>query len=305
MGDSKEGDEVQYKPWDLTNATLLKKPGANSNMLCYVGSVSEEQRGVLLLSKPALNESALGGIVSNTASKTAEEIFRNNKYSKYNMPVVDTLQVELIAPATERDVKKYSEQKFYFVRETSSIYEEVTAKYIDSIEPSALQWVYNILDGSSEKENVLYREDSFLLVKDYKWMDESSIRDFHILGLVMDKKIRSIRDLRGEHIMLLKDIRAHGLRVLQDRFKIPHSQIRVYFHYLPTFYHLHVHFDHISSSLEASRAVGKAVLLDDVIDALVIDEQYYTKANITFMAGSLKDESIIKALSQAGVIETE
>ena len=32
-----------------------------------------------------------------------------------------------------------------------------------------MTWVYNILDGTSEAENVLVRTDAFVIVKDYKW----------------------------------------------------------------------------------------------------------------------------------------
>lgn len=56
-------------------------------------------------------------------------------------------------------IKKYSVQVSRLVRETPAVYEQVVKPYIESIPPSAISWVYNILDGTAEAENVLYRDD--------------------------------------------------------------------------------------------------------------------------------------------------
>lgn len=39
------------------------------------------------------------------------------------------------------------------------MYEDVVKPYIDSLAPSAISWVYNILDGTAEAENVIHRND--------------------------------------------------------------------------------------------------------------------------------------------------
>ncbi len=33
---------------------------------------------------------------------------------------------------------------------------------------------------------------------------------------------------------------------LSEKFGLPESQVRAYFHYQPTYYHLHVHFTHLN-----------------------------------------------------------
>jgi m7GpppX diphosphatase len=63
---------------------------------------------------------------------------------------------------------------------------------------------------------------------------------------------------------------------LKENYKIDASKVRCYFHYLPTFFHLHVHFDHISAS-HAGVGVAKAVMFDDVIDWLQQDSAYFSK----------------------------
>jgi len=53
-------------------------------------------------------------------------------------------------------------------------------------------WVYNILDGTSEAESVIVRNDDFVLVPDFKW-DQHNLRDLHCLGsyciLLIDRLI--------------------------------------------------------------------------------------------------------------------
>lgn len=56
-------------------------------------------------------------------------------------------------------IKKYSVQETRLVRETPELYERVVKPYIASLAPSTISWVYNILDGTAEAENVLHRDD--------------------------------------------------------------------------------------------------------------------------------------------------
>jgi len=57
------------------------------------------------------------------------------------------------------------------------------------------------------------------------------------------------------------------------------DQLKVYFHYQPSFYHLHVHFTHINYRA----AKGSGHLLEDVLDNLEnIDPQYYAKKTLSF-----------------------
>lgn len=138
--------------------------------------------------------------------------------------------------------------------------------------------------------------DPCRIVKDYKWNDEAKVTAMHVLGMPKEKgKLKSIRDLRGEHIPLLKSIRAAGLTAVEEKYGIQANMIRCYFHYLPTFYHLHVHFDHIAGG-HGGHNVAKAVLLDDVIDALEVDGNHFSKASLTFQAGDVRDKKILAAL---------
>ena len=63
----------------------------------------------------------------------------------------------------------------------------------------------------------------------------------------------------------------------------PLHQVRVFVHYPPQFYHLHVHFTALS--VDFGVAVERARLLDDVIDALEADPGHYGQAALTVRLG--------------------
>jgi m7GpppX diphosphatase len=108
------------------------------------------------------------------------------------------------------------------------------------------------------------------------------IRAMHMLVLTNRRDVRCLRDLTAEHLPMLRNIRA-GVRYLAAaKFGIPASDVLLYMHYAPTFYHLHVHVNHVAN-YEATPA-AKTVLLDDVIANLELDGGYYAKATLTFRA---------------------
>ena len=65
---------------------------------------------------------------------------------------------------------------------------------------------------------------------------------------------------------MLKSIRDESLKAIKDKFGIGSSLIRVFFHYHPTYFHLHIHFTHMKMVNKVSSQVARAILLDDVID---------------------------------------
>ena len=61
------------------------------------------------------------------------------------------------------------------------------------------------------------------------------------------------------------------------------DQLRVYLHYQPSYYHLHVHFTHLQFTAPKS-SVGDAHLLGDVIDNIdTVDAMFYAKRTLSFV----------------------
>lgn len=61
-----------------------------------------------------------------------------------------------------------------------------------------------------------------------------------------------------------------------EKYGIPRNKIRSFFHYPPTFYHLHVHFTLITNH-QPGCEVERGRLVEDLIDHLRMMPEYYQK----------------------------
>lgn len=71
--------------------------------------------------------------------------------------------------------------------------------------------------------------------------DSSNLSSFKLLVLTYNEKLRSIRDLRGEHIPLLKCIKNKVEEIVDKKYHINKNQLRFYIHYFPSFWYFHIH----------------------------------------------------------------
>lgn len=108
------------------------------------------------------------------------------------------------------------------------------------------QWVYNILEHKAEQDKIVYEDKDektgFVIVNDLKW--DGQPNTLKLLALPF-QKIRSIRELNASHLELLRNIRDSGTATILKQYNIPASQLRIYLHYQPSYYHLHVHFAYL------------------------------------------------------------
>ncbi|KAI3628565.1 hypothetical protein CBS14141_000268 [Malassezia furfur] len=187
-------------------------------------------------------------------------------------------KLTLICPAGNEVVEKYSAHERRMIIETPQLYEKVTEPWIESIPRSKTQWVRNILDGVSESESVLYRDDDpksgFVLTPDLKW-DQRTLSSLYLVAIVKDESLTNLRDLTKEQIPLLKKIKAAAAKVATEKYGLSapsedgiESSLRCYIHYMPTFFHLHVHILSVNFISHPGAIVGQAQLLEDVIGLL-------------------------------------
>ena len=141
---------------------------------------------------------------------------------------------------------------------------------------SHCNWIYSILSGEKEQENIIYQNELFLIEKDYKF-NEGDIRTLYCLALPLQKDLKTVRDLRAEHLPLLKSIREESLKAIEAKWNVAPNQVRAYFHYLPTYYHLHVHFTHVD--IKVDRAI---VDLDQAIDNIELIRDFYEKCTLVY-----------------------
>lgn len=139
-------------------------------------------------------------------------------------------------------------------------------------------------------------ETGFVLLPDFKWSCKQ-IEDLYLLVIIHNRKIKSIRDLNHRHLPLLRKIWKDSCKAIEERYGVHNSQLRVYFHYQPSYYHLHVHFTHLKYRAPGSNCEG-AHLLTTVIDNIEKQSNYYARAVLPF---AVKEASgLFKAYQKAG-----
>ncbi|GAX79150.1 hypothetical protein CEUSTIGMA_g6590.t1 [Chlamydomonas eustigma] len=221
--------------------------------------------------------------------------FENDVYSKYTavLPTPHTLvNVDLTHPATDLHIKKAQEQPYHMVHETPKMYQNLVLPFIQSLPPSRLQWVYNMLDKKKEVEPLIFEDpdpqNGFMMHPDMKW-DKTTTQQLYCLVLCNRRDILNLRSLTAEHLPLLYNIKKQAAQVIQDRFGVPPDQLRMYVHYLPSYYHFHVHVTHVKLSNMGS-AVGKAYLLEDIIDNIeTYGSDFYQRKTLTVTVGENED----------------
>ena len=202
-----------------------------------------------------------------------DQIVRNNKtmendiYEKYEATA--EISGELIIC---NDITKMKHTEKKLVRET---YEE----YLTSLQkrdPNKDKWIYNIVDGTSEQEQVLYRDETCIVIPTYMW-DSVNIDKLHILCLPTDVTLRSIRSLTAEHIELLEHMKKVTLETIKNKYGLDECYLKMFFHYEPSTYHLHIHFVNTAYQ-DASSSVEYSHELNNVIFNLSLYSQYYKVA---------------------------
>ena len=221
------------------------------------------------------------------------------------------LKINLIYPCTRKHLKKYSSQGLRVVTETPAIYLEYVRPYMQKQrDEGRLNWVFNILEGRAEQEDVLYREhgeEGFLLAPDLNW-DRKTLTSLHLLGIAERRDIWSMRDLTKNHIMWLKHMKQ---KLLDSTAKLYPSvnadQLKLYVHCTyalqdyhecadtnsdqPTYYHFHIHIVHVQLEAGGTQAVGKAFGLENMINQLdlMADGKSMEDVSLTYHVGESSD----------------
>jgi len=112
-------------------------------------------------------------------------------------------------------------------------------------------------------------------------MNNEEKETLHLLVIVNNRNLRSLRDLTQEDLPMLENIRDESYKVCKEKFDINREYVRLHFHYHPQFYHLHIHVTH-SNIEEASLRVERSHLLQTVMQNIKLVPDYYQKVDIEF-----------------------
>jgi m7GpppX diphosphatase len=156
------------------------------------------------------------------------------------------------------------------ITETAQIYHQAVLPWIAAQPTSRIQWVHNILSGVKEAEKVLFRDEDpdtgFIILPDRyhtlcppgkqvhtvhnvlqlnhyylthsqhsKW-DGRTLSSLYLLAISQRGDIRSLRDLKTEHLPLLKNIRDKVLAMIPQKFPgVAEDEVRLFVHYHPSY----------------------------------------------------------------------
>jgi len=242
-----------------------------------------------------------------TKDTSLDKIFQNDIYGNYMAtlpPQLNLVKSTIVHPATEKHIKKYMKEKVYIIEETAELYNTVTKPYVES-QPTSIKWVDNILNHVTEQERIVYEDSDedtgFILLPDLKW-DGKTMENLYLVAIIKKHGIKSIRDLNADHIPLLKNIQAKSLKAISDTYGVDAHSLKVYFHYQPSYYHLHVHFTHLQFDGPGASVLG-AHLLRTVIENIELSSDYYKNSTLSFTAK--RDTPIYNQYTAAGILKEE
>ncbi len=160
--------------------------------------------------------------------------------------------------------------------ETADIYRQHIRPHMAAKrDEGRLNWVFNIIEGRKEVEDVLYRtplgaagDEGFLLLPDLNW-DRTTLEALHLLGIVERRDLWSLRDLKKKHVPWLRHMTAKLLDAAATVYpSVGRDQLKLYVHYQPTYYHFHIHVVHVQLEAGATQATGKAIALESIVEQL-------------------------------------
>lgn len=279
---SEETEKINFRKFVCTRVLNNTPEDRTIYLLGRIKDDPTDSKAVAILSKTEFSSDEMLGLgrgkskkyVHNPAMK-AEEYFHNSIFRKYWLQfseMTSRVQCNFIYPATDMLVKKYSKQQMYTVRETADVYKRVTkALYLDSLDMSHCDWMYNVLDNKKEQDLTVFENEHFKLQKDFKF-NEGDLSTLYLLAIPTTRTLKSVRCLSADHLPMLKSILAESYKVIETKFKVPSHKILALVHYLPTYWLLHVHFIHIEKQ---SRDTRDHIALEAVINNIEMKSDYY------------------------------
>ncbi|XP_071121680.1 m7GpppX diphosphatase-like [Mytilus edulis] len=250
----------------------------------FLHCTKNDEDAVVLLEKTPFDSSMTDQILSDNTK--IRQTLQNDIYHTYSALLPENLngvKATVICPASEKHIKKYTEQESFVIQETAELYTKVTLPYLEK-NAFSTKWVYNILEKKKEADRIVFEnadpDTGFILLPDMKW-DGKDLNSLYLQAIVHKHGLKSVRDLNKSHLPLLNNILEEGADVINQEYGIPKSKLRIYIHYQPSYYHLHVHFNHINLESPGFDA-DRAHLLVDVIENIEMNDSYYQDKTLVY-----------------------
>ena len=246
----------------------MQNMNCNLNYNLYFGIINDIFFSILLSDK--------NNIFNIDSIINVDNISKNNVIDNINHIYLDN-NIYIRYPVT-LDFIDWIKAYYKIFIESSDDYNKLSLPYINSILDKNTRWINDILFKKSEKELVLFRNNEFIICKDIIWKSNKSY-DFYILAIPI-ANLKTIRDLRQEHVQLLKSIKNKIISIAK-KYKLNSNNLYMFFHYHPSYYHLHLHVCTIDHTVLETKYY-RNYLLDDVISYLEINSDYWKDASLKF-----------------------
>lgn len=220
--------------------------------------------------------------IQNSCESLKVEKYQGQQIANILHETINGLSCELIYPATDKIILKNTSLPMHIIEEDKQTYQQITLPWIQKNPASDLEWLTSILEGKAEQENHILKRPDWILTKDYKQDSIGQKEGFHYLALFFDRSLRSIRDLNEKHVPLLEEVLKLGRETIAKEIDVKQSEIRVYFHYLPTFFLMHVHFNHVKE-VSPGVVTERAHMLPTVISNIKLRSDYYQEATFSLL----------------------
>lgn len=259
-GDVNEKDCMDIEDYldNTTDLHFCRHPGPSRSI--FMGKYRGKPIMYYITHQPIKDTKQLCPILSNITSQTV-------KTTKYNGYLWVKSDICVNWPATDADMKLAHKTIHQRIFETPKMYRQEIY-----IIPNDNTWMATLLDGSNTQVERIHNDNIFILIPDVKW-NLTDIDSIYCLAIVREK-IPSIRELNASHIPMLEHIYETTIVAMKRRYKVDESKLKFFFHYHPTYWHLHIHVCHIDL-VRNGMCVNKAHALIDVIRNLELNSNYY------------------------------
>lgn len=154
---------------------------------------------------------------------------------------------------------------------------EAMQAYIEA-EIARSRWIYRVLDGIQEAEKVVFSNDDYMIIPDRDAMNDNRVLNWMVI--FKDRGLRSVRDLRGGHAPMLREV--------QQKLKemLPHRDFMTYFHKPASVWQLHLHVAAPCDCIRTTNDSQKVLFLEDCLSCMEVDADFFKKVTMTYMVNS-------------------
>tara|TARA_B110000879_G_scaffold207122_1_gene290257 strand:+ start:799 stop:1638 length:840 start_codon:yes stop_codon:yes gene_type:complete len=187
-----------------------------------------------------------------------------------NIDELDIFQLSnLICNSNKIKINKID---YIIVKESYSKYKKNVKPYIESIYKDNTKWLHDIIKGNREQENILYQDNDIIILKE---LSMNNTKNFYIIGFPK-KKITCIREITRDDLKVLDKLVKCMNTFGEKMANLKSDNLYNFFHYHPSFYHLHIHCTFIENPILNNKFL-RSHLYEIVKNNIIKNKNFYRK----------------------------